>query len=194
MASRSVTDRLVLSPQEPLVAGGPAEAFESQLRQLYRNGQRHLVIDFRRVPAIDSAGIRALVRGHTTAQRVEGTLRLAALQPRVRETLDASRLANVFDIYDSTEAARIASWPWRTIRITMSGAVLCGTLVWLGLRWPNELAGISPIAEEAIGGAKNAPPIPVHPFQPFIELGKLVVAALIGLQITAIHQPAGRER
>jgi anti-anti-sigma factor len=195
MASRSVTDRLVLSPQEPLVAGGPAEAFESQLRQLYRNGQRHLVIDFRRVPAIDSAGIRALVRAHTTAQRVEGTLRLAALPSKVREVLDASRLANVFDIYDSTEAARIASWPWRTIKITVSGAVLCGVLVWMGLRWPNELSGISEIAGEALGsGRRNGPSIPVHPFQPFIELSKLVVAALIGLQISQIHQPATRER
>ena len=82
MATRSVADRLVLSPQEPLVAGGPAEAFESQLRQLYRTGQKHLVIDFTRVPAIDSAGIRALVRGHTTAQRVEGT---SAWRPCLRE-------------------------------------------------------------------------------------------------------------
>jgi anti-anti-sigma factor len=194
MATRSVADRLVLSPQEPLVAGGPAEAFESQLRQLYRSGQRHLVIDFKRVPTIDSAGIRALVRGHTTAQRVEGTLRLAALPSRVREMLDASRLASVFDIYESIEAARIASWPWRTIRITFFGAVLCGTLVWMGLHWQSQLAGINEIAGEVIGGAKNAPAIPVHPFQPFIELGKLVVAALIGLQITAIHQPATRER
>jgi anti-anti-sigma factor len=194
MATRSVADRLVLSPQEPLVAGGPAEAFESQLRQLYRSGQRHLVIDFKRVPTIDSAGIRALVRGHTTAQRVEGTLRLAALPARVREMLDASRLASVFDIYESIEAARIASWPWRPIRITIFGAVLCGTLVWMGLHWQSQLAGINEIAGEVIGGAKNAPAIPVHPFQPFIELGKLVVAALIGLQITAIHQPATRER
>lgn len=195
MATRSVADRLVLSPQEPLVAGGPAEAFETQLRQLYRTGQRHLVIDFTRVPAIDSAGIRALVRGHTTAQRVEGTLRLAALPRQVRDVLEASHLASVFDIYESSEAARIAAWPWRAIRIVASGVVLCGALVWMGLRWPNELAGISEIAEEAIGGTRrNAPSIPVHAFQPFIELGKLVVAALIGLQITAIHQPAARER
>ena len=195
MATRSVADRLVLSPQEALVAGGSAEAFESQLRQLYRSGQRHLVIDFKRVPTIDSAGIRALVRGHTTAQRVEGTLRLAALPAKVRDVLEASHLAGVFDIYESTDAARVAAWPWRTIRITAAGIVLCGTLVWMGLRWPNELAGISEIAEEALGGTrKNAPAIPVHPFQPFLELLKLVVAALIGLQITAIHQPATRER
>jgi anti-anti-sigma factor len=194
MAGRSIADRLVLSPQEPLVAGGSAEAFESQLRQLYRNGQRHVVIDFTRVPAIDSAGIRALVRGHTTAQRVEGTLRLAALPPRVRDLLDASRLASVFDIYESPDAARTAAWPWRTIRVTTAAVVLCGSLVWIGLTWPTELAGINEIAEEAIGGAKGAPPIPVHSLRPFIELMKLIVAALIGLLIGAIHQPASRER
>jgi hypothetical protein len=153
------------------------------------------VLDFSGVSSIDSAGIRALVRAHTTAQRVEGTLRLAALVPRVREVLDASNLASVFDIYASPEAARIASLPWRTIRVAVAGVVLCGSLVWAGLQWPTQLAGINEIAEEAIGGGRrNAPAIPVHAFQPFIELLKLVVAAFIGLQITAIHQPASRER
>src|SRR5215212_11304273 len=109
MVNKPAGDRLVLSPLEPLVAGGRAEAFESQLRELYRNGYRHLVIDLTGVPIIDSAGIRALVRGHTTAQRVQGTLRLAALKPKVRETLDAAHLGAVFDIYESTDAARLAA-------------------------------------------------------------------------------------
>jgi hypothetical protein len=44
MATRSAGDRLVLSPQEPLVAGGPVEAFERRLRQLYRAGHRHQIV------------------------------------------------------------------------------------------------------------------------------------------------------
>src|SRR5205809_490886 len=101
MSHKPAGDRLVLSPLEPLVAGGAAEAFEDQLRQLYRSGHRHLVIDLTGVSMIDSAGIRALVRGHTTAQRVEGTLRLASVTPKVRGTLEASHLDGVFDIYES---------------------------------------------------------------------------------------------
>src|SRR5206468_540166 len=157
-ATKSIGDRLVLSPQEALVAGGPAEAFEAQLRELYRGGHRHLVLDFSGVPAIDSAGIRALVRGHTTAQRVQGTMRLAALSPKVRQVLDASRLGSVFEIYQSTDAARLAAWPWRTIRLAIAGAVLCSTLVWAGLKWPMQLTGVSEIAEEAIGGGKKGAP------------------------------------
>ena len=75
---RPVGDRLVLSPQEPLVAGGAAENFEQNIRELFRRGYRHLVLDLSGVASIDSAGVRALVRGHTTAQRVAGSLRLAA--------------------------------------------------------------------------------------------------------------------
>lgn len=195
MLNKPVGDRLVLSPLEPLVAGGPAEAFESQLRQLYRDGHRHIVIDLTGVRLIDSAGIRALVRGHTTAQRVEGTLRLASLTAKVRETLDASHLGRVFDIYQSAEAARIAAWPWRTIRVAAAGTLLCGGLVWAGLKWPMQLAGITEVGDQALSGsARSGPAVPVHVFQPFLELLKLIVAGLIGLLLTAIHQPASRER
>src|SRR2546428_922916 len=78
---RPVGDRFVLSPQEPLLAGGAAEAFERHVQQLFRSGYRHLVVDLSGVASIDSAGIRSLVRGHTTAQRVGGSLRLAGGPP-----------------------------------------------------------------------------------------------------------------
>ena len=40
MSNRAIGERLVLSPLEPLIAGGPAEAFERHLRQLYQSGYR----------------------------------------------------------------------------------------------------------------------------------------------------------
>src|SRR5206468_601956 len=122
---RPVGDRLVLSPQEPLVAGGAAENFEQNIRELYRKGYRHLVADLSGVASIDSAGVRALV--------------------------------------------------------------------WMGLRWPLELTGVGDVADELISGGRKSG-VPAHHFQPFIELLKLVVAALIGMFITAIHQPTMRER
>ena len=117
MSRRTVGDRLVMSPMEPLVAGGAAEAFERHVQQLFRSGYRHLIVDLSGVPAIDSAGIRAFVRGHTSAQRVGGTLRLAAAPAAVSRVLELAHLAGVFEMYASVEAARMAAWPWRTIRI-----------------------------------------------------------------------------
>jgi len=195
MSRPAVGDRLVMSPMKALVAGGAAEAFERHLQQLFRSGYRNLVVDLSGVPAIDSGGIRALVRGHTTGQRVGGTLRLAAASPAVSRVLELAHLAGVFEMYDSVDAARMASWPWRTIRITAGATVLCTALVWAGLRWPVELSGVGDVAESALtGGGTPAGGAPMHAFNPFVQLLKLVAAALIGQLITALHQPTSRER
>jgi anti-anti-sigma factor len=193
---RPAGDRLVLSPMEPLIAGGSAESFERHVQQLLRSGgYRHLIVDLAGVPSIDDAGIRALVRGHTSARRLGGGLRLASLTPEVVRQLEESHLGGVFEIYNSVDAARLATMPWHTIRLVAAAAILCSALVWAGLKWPVELTGIGEVAEEALtSGKKGAAAIPLHPFMPFIELLKLVVAALIGLLITAVHRPASRER
>ncbi len=189
----SVGDRLVLSPREPLIAGGAAEAFERHLQQVSRSGYRQLVIDLSGVQAIDSAGIRALVRGHTSALRLGGRVRLAAPSPAVRRVLELLNLLSVFEIYESADAARIASLPWPAIRVAAIGAVLCGGLVLAGLKWPVELS--APGGAESLATGRNATAVvPLGPFQPFIQLIKLVVATLIGLLVTTIHKPATRER
>jgi hypothetical protein len=55
ISDRAVGDRLVLSPLEPLVAGGAAEAFERRLRPVYQAGYRHVIVDLAGVSSIDSA-------------------------------------------------------------------------------------------------------------------------------------------
>jgi anti-anti-sigma factor len=180
----------VPSPSEPLVASA-AEAFDQQIQKLFRDGRRQVTVDLSGVATIDEAGIRALVRGATSAQRVGGFFRLAAVRPTVARALELSGLSSAFEIYDSVAAARIASWPWRAIRLTAGGVAICGALVWAGLRWPIALAGLRDATEMLAPGR----PADVAPwFQPFIELLKLVAAALVGLLITAIHQPNTRDR
>lgn len=183
----------MLSPQEPLLAGGAAEAFEKEIQQIFRRGQRDVIVDLAGVAAIDSAGIRSLVRGHTTAQRLGGSLRLAAVSPAVLHVLDTSRLGSIFETYSSVDSARLAAWPWHTMRVLAAGAVLCTVLVWIGMRWPLELAGIETVTEASLRSGEAGGSSPVHR-HPFIELSKLIAAALIGALVTAIHQPVSRDR
>jgi anti-anti-sigma factor len=193
-SKRPPSNRLVLSPLEPLVAGGAAEAFERDLQQLVRTGHRQLVVDLSGVHSIDSAGIRALVRGHTSAMRLGGRLRLAAVPPLVRRVLDLARLTSVFEIHESIDAARIAAWPWRAVRLSVAASVLCSVLVWAGLKWPLELTGLGDIGAALESGRRGAAAIALHPLQPFVEVLKLVVATFIGLVVTAIHHPTPRDR
>src|SRR5262245_415012 len=139
--TQTVGDRLLLSPREPLLAGGAAEAFETQLRQLVRSGHKNLVVDLSGVTAIDSAGIRSLVRGHTSAQRAGGSLRLAAARPAVSKVLEMSHLASVFESFETVDAARFAAWPWKKIWVALGGTALCSGMVYAGIRWQAELGG-----------------------------------------------------
>ncbi len=185
----SAGERFVLSPSEALVAGGPAEEFEQRVQSLFRDGHRNLVTDLRGVSRIDSAGVRALVRGYTTSQRLGGSFTLVGVDARMRTTLQLASLDKVFDIYESVEEAKVRQFPWRTLGLVAAGALVIGTMVWGGLRWtpvdvaePGILSQVKPqVAEEYV----------THPL---IELAKLVAAAGIGLLITAVQRRMRRDR
>ena len=184
--TRPAGDRIVLSPREDLVSGGPAEEFEHRLQQLFEAGYRHVVADLRGVMAIDSAGVRALVRGLTTAQRFGGSFSLVAPNDRVRAILAAIRLDTVLPIFDAVESA-VARWPWRTYVTKLAGAVAVLALVMVG-RWlvPGGGAG----GHAPAGGVLGVQPVPLA-FHPFVEAFKLVLAAAIGMLVTLVQ---GRPR
>ena len=179
---------LVLSPTEPLVEGGAAEELERSIQRLIAGGHPHLVVDLGGVPRIDGGGVRALVRGFTTAHRVAGSFRLARANADVRAFLKAAHLDSVFPISDSVQEAQARPWPWRTIGFAAGGAAFCLVLVWGGNAGLPSRLGIPP--ELTAGAGDTALPMS----QPFLALLKLVVAALIGLLITFIHRPTSRDK
>ncbi len=97
---------VVLAPQEPLISGGPAEECEQRAQVLFKEGHLYVIVDLANVLYMDSVGVRALIRGYTTAQRLGGRFKLAAPTARVRKLLRVTRLDTVFDLSDSLEAAQ----------------------------------------------------------------------------------------
>lgn len=181
--------RLVLAPQEALVAGGPATEFEASVQELFNGGYRHFVADLSGVPSLDSAGVRALVRCLTTSQRLEGSFALVAPSAEVRAVLESARLGSVFPIFDSLEPALARHLPWRQLRLAAVGLLLVAGLV-------------------AIGSLPVAPGAPPHIFPPaqsggrsvamlstaLVALLKLVAAAAIGGLVTAVRRRLRRAR
>lgn len=120
---------LVLSPTEPLVEGGAAEELERCIQRVIADGHLHLVVDLDAVSRIDGGGVRALVRGLTTARRVGGSFRLARANGDVRAFLKAAHLDTVFPISETVQEAQARAWPWRTIGFVAGGAAFCRAAV-----------------------------------------------------------------
>lgn len=181
MTDRATRRQVLEAPKESLVAGGPAEEYERRVQDLFRGGCRHLIADLRAVAAIDSAGIRALVRSHTSAQRVGGTFSLVAPQAAVLDVLRLSHLDSVFDIRETLRDVRTPSHRLSSLRLIAAGAALCIALAWAGMKW-------------AIIGDGGAPLLPLAQLSVrpelwiLIALTKLVAAGLIGLLVTAVQR------
>jgi anti-anti-sigma factor len=176
---RSETRELLLSPQESLVAGGPAEQLEQLIQQSFKQGVQRMFVDLRAVPVLDSVGVRALVRGHTSAERLGRQFCLVAPNQRVRDVLRLSHLDQVFTISDSMSTARVRHIPWARI-FTAAGVAAVGlSLVVAGYMFPADgaMQGPSSLPADAAAG-------PSSWRSPLFELAKLGVAAVVGMLVT----------
>jgi anti-anti-sigma factor len=177
---------LVLSPQEHLVAGGPAEELEQQIQAHYRQGVQSILVDMRAIPAIDSAGVRALVRGHTTAERLGRRFCLVGPNAKVRDVLRLSMLEHVFTISDSVTVARARPFPWNALLIGGGVALVGLGLVAIGLVWPTAGTGDLGVPAE-LSGTEGATAVS-RLAAPAFELAKLVVAAVVGMLVTLVQR------
>ena len=191
-AKGSKSDRLLLSPQEALVTGGPAEELERRIQEVFKSNYEHLVIDLRGVPSADSAGIRALVRGHTTAQRLNRRFTLVSPNPKVKKLLELSLLTNVLEVVDTLVEAKTKTiaWErvWAGIAVTLVGAALVG----IGVTWPG--LGVAGEVPNAIPGVTDAVSSSLVLSNPLFELAKLITAAVIGMLVTVVHRQYRHER
>lgn len=192
LPTRSAGKTLVLSPQEPLTAGGAAEQLEKQIQTSLRSGVQHVIVDLRDVPLIDSAGIRALVRGHTSAQRLGRRFTLACPNARVQQEIGVLRLQEVLQICDTLDAAKASPLPWRRLLTFAAVAVVGSGLVVIGLIWPDAwIPGTQGAGTTVFGPSEQSPP---NWSSPLFEFSKLVVAAIVGMLVTAVHRQYRNER
>ena len=86
----------------------------ANLRHLVRdllNEHKQIVLDLGKVSYIDSSGLGVLVGLYTTAQRIGGGIKLANLNPRLKDMLQITKVFTVFEVCDRAEDAAEAFNP-----------------------------------------------------------------------------------
>jgi anti-sigma B factor antagonist len=109
MSERMVGGITLLDLDGQLILGASAEGFRDKLRSLLQQGQQQFIVNLAAVPYMDSGGLGELVQAYATVTRQGGALKLLNLTSRLRDLLVITKLATVFDCYDS-EAAALASF------------------------------------------------------------------------------------
>ena len=94
----------VLRPCGRLDTNAASEA-EKKLGELTDAAQVSLVVNMEKLEYISSSGLRVLLVALKKARQRQGDIRLACLQPLLKEELDIAGLTQLFKIFDAEDQA-----------------------------------------------------------------------------------------
>jgi anti-sigma B factor antagonist len=110
----NVTERargsiMILDIAGTITLGESADTLRDKVRSLLQQGNKRIIVNLADVSYMDSAGLGELVRAHATAAQQGAGLKLTNVTKRLQDLLVITKLATVFDSYDS-ETAAVASF------------------------------------------------------------------------------------
>lgn len=94
----------IVSGTEPLTTAN-SEGLRRMLDECLNDGQPRLVFDAAQVPLIDSAGLEVLLDVRDAARNRGGQFHLASLNSLCADILQATGLADRFELHDDAVAA-----------------------------------------------------------------------------------------
>lgn len=111
---RHLDDHVLLNVEGVIRLGESARFFSETLERVLEEESGHVLVDFSKINHIDSTGIGELV-GYL-GRFGDRSRKLILINPsdRIRKLLEVARLAELFPIHESTEAALQAESPSST--------------------------------------------------------------------------------
>ena len=94
-----------------LALGDSLDEFRAKWAEAIATGAKDAVVNFSKVPMVDSSGIGSLIRCHSALVAGGGKLKLVAVNDVVRQAFKTTRLDRVFEFYndDSTALASFSA-------------------------------------------------------------------------------------
>lgn len=110
METRTVNDVAVVSCTGRIVFGEEANALRETLKKLLTTSKQ-VVLNLGGVSFIDSGGLGTLVGVYSSARAGGADIKLTGLGQRLRDVLAITKLATVFEVYDTEQQAIAAFRP-----------------------------------------------------------------------------------
>ncbi len=106
-SSRSFGEAVILDCKGRIVFGDETASLRQHAKDLLTQSRR-LVLNLSDVSYIDSTGVGTLVELFTTARNAGGNIKLAGLTGRVKDVLQITKLATIFETFADAEEAATA--------------------------------------------------------------------------------------
>ncbi|HLK32004.1 MAG TPA: STAS domain-containing protein [Terriglobales bacterium] len=110
LTMRNLVGSSVIACHGRIVLGDESAKLRHVVKEALAEGN-HIVLDLGGVTHIDSTGLGVLVGLHTSARRSGGDLKLANLNPHLRDVLGMTRLLTIFELFDTAEDAAVTFNP-----------------------------------------------------------------------------------
>ncbi|MBL7996187.1 STAS domain-containing protein [bacterium] len=106
VTSRKVSDTLaVVEIQDKLMTEEHIEMLQAAVRELLDENVDKIVVDLSKIKRINSSGLGSLISLYTAAHNKNGVLKIGGYNEFVKNVLNITKLAEVFEIHASQEDA-----------------------------------------------------------------------------------------
>jgi anti-sigma B factor antagonist len=100
-------DIQLLTPRKDLMGGSETKELSDFIQEIVAKGEPKIVVDLGKVSFLNSTGLGALVAGHVSCKNHQGWLRLARSTKRISNLFLITKLAFVFETFETVEEALV---------------------------------------------------------------------------------------
>jgi len=97
----------VLTCHGRIAFGEEAQALRDMVKKVLETTKK-VILDLSGVSYMDSGGLGSLVGAYSSARHAGADVKLIGLGPRIRDTLQITKLVTVFEVYDTEKEALAA--------------------------------------------------------------------------------------
>ena len=105
LSDRTERGVVILEPKGKIMGGPDASLLHDKLYEHIEKNQKKVVVNLEGVDWMNSTGLGILISGYTTLRNSGGELKLANVTEKIRSLLIITKLATVFEAFDSIEEA-----------------------------------------------------------------------------------------
>ncbi|MFH2048148.1 MAG: STAS domain-containing protein [bacterium] len=105
LSDREQDGVVILEPKGKIMGGPDATLLHDKLHEIIEAGKKRVVIDLSQVDWMNSTGLGILISTLTTLRNNDGELKLANVTEKIQSLLVITKLAPVFDSFDTIDDA-----------------------------------------------------------------------------------------